>query len=600
MKDKQGGVRRQKVLVVDDDASIRMVVMSALRRTKEYDLHEASDGAVAKAMLQQQAYDLVITDLVMPNMDGVSLMQWARKHCPGPTWIILSGRTTVEDAIKAVRLGAFDFITKPLAMIDSLAVTVHNALHQRDLEAEHRHLDIQLQQRNAQLSQQVANLKDACRMLCEQAETMGEDLRRAAIIQRAMLPQWPPRLDAYAVDATYRPSRKVGGDLYDVSIIAKRYLLIYVADAAGHGVSAAMLAVLFKHRLHLIDETTGQPTSPAQILSLVNQALITECSRPGLFIPATFCVLDMETGQLSLASAGHPPTLLHRAGGGVEVLPNTGPALGTRAGAQFTETSLELQRDDRLLLYTDGLFQASEASEPLTRDDLTRLLGSDRVEGADLLTHLLRQAQDRRGPASQEDDITMVMVSAERRASTLDNGSVAIEPKEAESLTPPRHNVLMGHSNGETTIRIDGRGVWTHCPAFHQICLLELTHRRPLHLDLSRCEYLDSTFLGTIQEVVDEAEKRDVTMQIHGVQASVREMFDELGMSRVVSHFSADPPLNPPDLSPLEPAGDEDQYRRYTLKAHEALAALNEQNRKGFLRLIEGLRAEIARATASV
>lgn len=592
---------RPRVLVVDDDAAVRMVIMAALRRTKEYDLFDAPDGAVAKAMLQQHAYDLVITDLMMPSMDGISLMQWAKANCPGPTWVILSGRTTVEDAIKAVRLGAFDFITKPLAMIDSLAVTVRNAVRQRQLEEEHRSLDLQLQQRNAQLSQQVANLKEACRMLCEQAETMGEDLRRAELIQRAMLPQVVPKLASYAVDAMYRPSRKVGGDLYDVSCIGGRHLLVYVADAAGHGISAAMLAVLFKHRLHLVDEQTGGASAPSLILSLVNQALIDECSRPGLFITATFGVLDMESGQLTLASAGHPPSLLHRKGGSVEVLLNNGPALGTSAAAQFTQTTLQMNRGDRLLLYTDGLFEVGPAGEPLTRDDIAAALeGSHQLAGEAVLKQLYRAAADRRGQAAQEDDITMLMLTAENQPSTLDNGVQTAAPVSESCYTASSpSNVLLGHSNGHTSIRIEGRGVWTYCPAFHKVCFGELHAQRTLNLDLSQCDYLDSTFLGTIQEVVDEAERYHVPVLVHAVRPAVRQLFYELGMSRVISHFTSEATPQTPAYAPLEAPSDDNEYRRHILQAHEALAALNERNRKEFLRLIEGLRTEMERGAAS-
>jgi len=579
----EGG--KSRVLIVDDDPSIRMILMAALRRKTDYEVFEAADGAIAKAILQQQAFDVVITDLLMPSMTGLELMQWAQANCPGPTWIILSGQANFEDAVKAVRLGAFDFITKPLVVLDVLLVTVRNALRQRELMAEHAEM-------NRRLAQQVARLEKACRILCDQSEALGEDLRRAELIQTALLPRTPPRLENYAVDVLYRPSQKVGGDLYDVSRIGARHLMTYVADAAGHGVSAAMLAVLFKHRLHLIDESNGQATEPQEVLSRVNEALIEECSKPGLFITAVFCVLDLESGQLTLASAGHPPVPLHRADGRIEMIACTGPALGVDRQACFAQTRTRLRPHDRLLLYTDGLFEAGAPADALTGEQLAQMLADGKAGGRRLLGELLAAASRRRGGASQEDDITMLLLTAAPGASTMDVGRSGAAAAPVPTAKTLGSRVLIGSAGAQTAIRIDGRGIWTHCPAFHEVCMARLEAGHAIALDLSRCDYLDSTFLGTIQEVVDQADSSGVAIGIHGVPAQVRRVFEELGMHRVVARFADEALAAPAEMLPLEAARDPDDSRRRVLKAHEVLASLNEHNRREFHKLVEGLRAE--------
>ena len=280
------GASAARILVVDDEEGVRTFLKRALDSVHGYEVSAADSGLAAKELLQQRPFDVVVTDLLMPGMSGLELMQWAHQTCPGPTWIILSGRGTFDNAVRAVQLGAFDFITKPLPVIDSLLISVRNALSQQRMSAEREHLHQTIEQNNVRLRKQVDHLKQACRLLFDQAETIGEDLRKAELIQRAMLPSKPPEIRDFTVNTVYRPCRNVGGDLYDVVRLDDDHLVVYVADAAGHGVSAAMLAVLFKHRLPLTQGQPPTPTSPAEVLNVVNRCLLAECGRPGLFITA--------------------------------------------------------------------------------------------------------------------------------------------------------------------------------------------------------------------------------------------------------------------------------------------------------------------------
>ncbi len=592
----EGDKGKPRVLIVDDEAAIRMVLMAGLRRSGEYELYEASDGSAAKAILQQRPFDVVVTDLVMPGLDGLSLLRWAQQNCPGPAWIILSGRATFDDAVEAVRLGAFDFITKPLAVLDKLVVSVRNAIRQQELIAGQRRLQEELEDSNQLLNKQVVHLKEACRMLCDQAETIGEDLRRAELIQRALLPRQAPETPGLGIDSMYRPSQKVGGDLYDAVKIGPRHLVFYVADAAGNGVSAAMLAVLFKHRLHLINEQTGEPTAPAEVLDRVNRALKAECSGPGLFITAAFGVLDLESRELTIASAGHTPLLLHRAEGKMEMIFPSGPALGMRDQANFAQSRTVLNEGDRLLLYTDGLLDSGGPKTLLTRDKLIETLGDKNLAAQRLLRALLDMSIYREGHGKQEDDITMLLLTVGQQTSTLDNGEPAAARASAPPATPEPADseVLIGSTDVYTGVCIRGRGIWSTCPSFHDVCLAELKAHHPLTLDFSGCEYLDSTFLGTIQEVVDEATDEHVDVRIQGTKPEVKCLFEQLGMEGVVAHFTPDMTPMPTKMQPLEAVGNGDQeFRQRILHAHETLASLSERNRQEFGKLIDGLRNEL-------
>lgn len=657
--------QRPRILVVDDEGPIRALIRRALEMAEDYEILEADSGRAAQGLLHRQPFDVVITDLQMPGMGGLSLMQWAQNAQIDTAWIILTGHGTFDDAVRAVQLGAFDFISKPLSVVDALVIAVRNALRQRRLSQQRDRLHQQIQRSNVRLRKQVQQLHQALRLLLAQAETIGEDLRRAELIQRAMLPAEPPDVDGYTVNAVYRPSRQVGGDLYDVTRLDERHVAFYVADAAGHGVSAAMLAVLFKHRLPVVQGQPPHPTPPAEVLAAVNDCLLSEFSRPGLFVTAAYCLLDTATGELTVASAGHPSLLLRRQDGAVERIAHTGPALGLDEHAQIGQQTYTLRHGDRLLLYTDGLYEAEGPGGPLIERTMPALLSRHDRGGQEVLMDLLTRSARQRGDRPQSDDITLLLLTAGPGQSTIDNGpgrgaeqaaeaeltdaSAALgaeasagaaqpafaeaSPAEpafqsqaagpAEPAVAPTHaqsggraaqpgepaaesvgggpepppGVGMGVSGQRCTISVRGRGTWTYCSALHDVGFSEVDAHHSLTLDLSRCDYLDSTFLGTVQEVVEHADREGVEVRIQGVRPPVREQFEELGMDRVLRHIAGERSPLPERIAPLTTsAAGGDQQRRRILYAHEALAALNDHNRQEFLRLIEGMRRELTRS----
>ncbi len=582
-----------RILVVDDDAILLELLTETVTEAGDYVVLQASNGREAQEILQREPVDVAITDLQMPELDGMQLMNWAQERRLATLWIILSGQGSFEDAVRAIRLGAFDFLIKPLPTLESLVFSVRNAIRQKELERESRQLHQDIEERNQQLSMQVGQLQEACTLLVEQAAQIDEDIRRAELIQRALLPQMPPAVPGVTLDTIYRPCRYVGGDLYDMIGIDDRYLLAYVADAAGHGVSAAMLAVLFKHRLYMTEDSTRQPSHPDEVLRRVNQSLVRECKVPGLFVTAAYCVLDTQTGRLSVASAGHPPLLLQRADGSLEKVCHTGPGLGVDEEAQFGRHDLNFNSGDRLLLYTDGLFGGA-GGVALTAGDVMAHIRSSDTGGEELLQQLYNQAfQHQNG--EQEDDITMVLITCDSHHPSVDNGRPAEAMTTPQFELPAKAVVLVGEDGGAGVVfSIRGRATWTQSLGFHDQCLEELRQSRSVRLDLSQCQYLDSTFLGTIQELVDVADRQRVAFAIEGACEEVQALFEELGMHRVMRCYrEAGEPL-PDCLHPLCcQVGQKSMNGLRMLRAHEALASLSEANRAEFAVLLEQLRLEL-------
>ncbi|RFU21105.1 SpoIIE family protein phosphatase [Geodermatophilus marinus] len=181
-----------------------------------------------------------------------------------------------------------------------------------------------------------------------------EDNRLASALQRTLLLEELPKVPGVALAARYRPSADdvVGGDWYDLVPLPSGRLAVVLGDVAGHGLAAASVTAQLRHalRAHLLRDR-----GPAAALEGLNQ--VVAALLPGELATAVVVELDPETGRAVLANAGHPP-VLHLTGAGAELVRDgRGPALGLLDDAEHRAGTLQLDGDDRLLLYSDGLVE---------------------------------------------------------------------------------------------------------------------------------------------------------------------------------------------------------------------------------------------------
>lgn len=585
------------LLVVDDNQPIRELLVSALQPEGFGCIETAEGAAQARQRLEERSFDVVITDILMPDGDGIELMQWASEHCPGASWMVLTGNATVDAAVRALQLGAFDFINKPLDSLAGLRKTVRHALEHRRLVAERDGLIAELKDRNAQLATHVERLKAACSMLDEHAETIRADLCRAAFIQQALLPRKAPKLEQHQIHAVYRPSENVAGDLYDVVRLDDRHLVLLAADAAGHGLSAAMLAVLFRNRLPMENPESGEILRPCETLRAVNRSLAAGLTAPGLFITAAYCLFDTKSGRLHMASAGHPPLLLRRSDGSIERFLHTGPALGLYPEATFSQHETRLEKGDRLLIHTDGVYERFVDGATGSEEDLVAILEDDSEAADALLERLLWGSSSAGEAAAREDDVTLIVLDATPGTSALDNGALLSAPAAPTPISLMRAGVLVGGGDEQLAVCIRGRGDWTQSAAFHRECAAAIDAQRRVMLDLTLAHHLDSTFLGTIHELAERAEKNHREFRIQGVMPPVEKLFVELGMKSVLERMVSTLLPLPLDMKLLAETALDPQARALrVLRAHQDLAALNERNAREFDPLLERLRREVSAA----
>jgi phosphoserine phosphatase RsbU/P len=375
----------RQILIVDDDAASRALLMRMLS-SAGYNCRETDNAFDALKLIHKEKPDVLLLDFKMPEMDGTDALRQLRSD-PNPDVaqlpvIMLTGHG--ESEVQCLEAGADDFVIKPVK-IEVLRARIDAQLRVHSLR-------LQLQQQNKDLEQW--------------RRTHERDLAAARATQQSLIPQKAPQLAGWEIATCYRPVIEVGGDIYGWLPIENGRWLFWIADATGHGASAALLTTLAKLLFHYGRE---QQDDAASIMEAINNDL------RGIFGGRSFmsamCVaLDPRTGQVSVVGAGHPPLLVTRFGRGTEAIPSSAPPLGLMEQSQFTATDLELNPGDAFTLYTDGLFGTAITGR--LRSTPTQLAGmiNPFATSAEGLLELMLKTAARDSGGSASDDVAAVVV----------------------------------------------------------------------------------------------------------------------------------------------------------------------------------------------
>ncbi len=260
--------------------------------------------------------------------------------------------------------------------------------------------------------------------LSAQVSKLDEELRLAAEIQREFLPVSMPCVGPISTHAMWRPAGYVSGDLYDAQQIDEHHIGFFIADAVGHGVPAALLTVYIKRSLQTKDIHPSLPNGyrildPGEALGRLNDALVQQQNGKVRFCTAAYGIIDVRTGEVQFARAGHPYPILLRHDGSTETMNPDGGLLGVFPDETFETHTSRLLPGDRFLLYSDGFEMAfprmnheTGKMTELVSDDYTDELEALREGEVDeaLLTFCERLDQQA-GSLNQRDDLTVLCVS---------------------------------------------------------------------------------------------------------------------------------------------------------------------------------------------
>ena len=403
-----------RILVVDDEPVVAELVLTVLRAAG-HEVTSLTDSADVLQTLAEGDYEVVITDLSMPGLSGLDLIRRGRERGLDVQWIIFTGTGGYDDAIAAVRHGAYDYIRKPIRDLDALRTTVAGAVTTHRLAADRRRLVDLVASRNRQLSDQMTAMEDALGVHGANARELAEDLDHARQIELSLLPPKLPYTDRISFHAFYPASQRVGGDLYDVMRVGPHHVAAYVADAAGHGVSAAMMAVLVKQCIQPGQPgSPGIPQPPAAVLAALTQRINRQTEDTCLFVSLAYLLVDTRDLSAVFASAGHPAAVLMGEDRNVRRLAFTGPAIGVQPDPVYREVEFQLTDGDRLLLFTDGLSEVRDSGGAFFgHEGICTAMGEHHDDPDRLVPELLRRANRFGGDQGFDDDVTMLLLSVD-------------------------------------------------------------------------------------------------------------------------------------------------------------------------------------------
>ena len=377
-----------EILVVDDEPDLAILIRQKFRkriRSDNWHFHFAHNGVEALKTLETHSHiALVLTDINMPEMDGLTLLDHLSKFSHPIKAIVVSAYGDMSNIRIAMNRGAFDFITKPVDFED-LEITVEKTL--REVIAYREAVDSQTQ-----------------------LALLQKELSVAKRIQEAFIPADTLEHSSFEVAALLDTAKEVGGDFYDFFMLDDHRLAVAIGDVAGKGISAAIFMAITRTLLRAIAQ---KGVSPGDCLTEVNELLYPQ-SLAEMFVTAVYGTLDISTGLFTYATAGHFAPYLIRADNTLRALERTyGIGLCMTRDFHYREAATQLSTGDTLFFYTDGISEAvgkdgQQFSLESLEDTLLSTQGSTPFH---TIQKVLGALQNHTKGVLQTDDITLIALS---------------------------------------------------------------------------------------------------------------------------------------------------------------------------------------------
>ncbi|MBV6420381.1 MAG: Regulator of RpoS [Ignavibacteriaceae bacterium] len=385
-----------KILVVDDEPDLESLILQKFRskiKAKEYEFHFAQNGSEALDKIANDGtIDLILTDINMPVMDGLTLLSKINElNNKLIKSIIVSAYGDMENIRTAMNRGAYDFITKPIDLKD-LEITIEKSLSE-------------------------INLYKQAMVSHNKLVALQQELEIATTIQTSILPKtfpaFPDRKE-FDIYAKMIPAKEVGGDLYDFFLIDKYRLGVVIGDVSGKGIAAALLMAVCKT---LIKATAYKGLPTDSVLFEVNNLLVDE-SPPNMFVTVFYGVLDTRNGAFEYSNGGHNSPYLISNDGTTKLLDDVGGLLlGTIKSTEYQSNIIMLKPGESIFFYTDGVTEAFNSNEEDFKEErLLQSLKINSVSSAEkIVANVFETVKNFTNGVEQSDDITCLALKYLKR-----------------------------------------------------------------------------------------------------------------------------------------------------------------------------------------
>ncbi|BCE02543.1 SpoIIE family protein phosphatase [Marinicellulosiphila megalodicopiae] len=381
------------LLVIDDEEPVRSTIVAYLEDSG-YNVIEASNGEEGLKKFFEHQPDLILCDLRMPRMDGLVVLERVIAHTTDVPFIVVSGAGVMNDVVDALKLGASDYLFKP---VNDLAVLEHSV--KRNLERSY------LVKQNKKYRE---DLETTNRELTTHLDRLQMDMQAGRVVQQQLLPPKKLNISPLVFEHFMVPSMFLSGDFVDYFPISDDKFFFYIVDVSGHGASSAMITILIKSIINrFIEKQLQQGQCEIDLPGLI-QTINVELLKSNTGKHATVFVstLDAKENRLNYINAAHFPQPILFNYGEVSMIPTQGLAVGLFEDSKYEQKSVELSDDFELTLFSDGLLEVlTEKSLSEKEEYLLEKIGKEHNTISELAQTLkLEQVED------APDDITLLQV----------------------------------------------------------------------------------------------------------------------------------------------------------------------------------------------
>jgi sigma-B regulation protein RsbU (phosphoserine phosphatase) len=390
---------QRRILIADDQPDV-LEALRLLLKGHGYTTEAVASPAAVLEALEQREFDLLLMDLnyardTTSGREGLDLLGQLEVRGSTPPIVVMTGWASVGLAVEAMQRGVGDFVEKPW-------------VNSRLLEILQKQIDIGRKRREARRRAIVESR--AQDEIVTQLHQQEREIVEARAIQEGFLPKEIPQFAGYQIAGAWQPARIVGGDYFDFLPFDEEALGFCIADVAGKGMAAAMLMSNFQAGVRGL----AAPTLSPEILCERLNTLVCRNNSSDRFITFFYAQLDGAGRRLRYVNAGHNAPIVFHRDGSHHRLDQGGGVLGIFQLQKYALGAQELSPGDRLVLFTDGVTEASNSEEiEYGEARLLSLLDENRGTSAVELQRKILSAAGDFCHGNWRDDATLIVIAVE-------------------------------------------------------------------------------------------------------------------------------------------------------------------------------------------